>query len=43
MQMLIGVILVEYPDKRNTGHCDYEGHRQVFEIIKPKVDAQWPH
>jgi hypothetical protein len=33
----------EYPDKRNTGHCDYEGHRQVFEIIKPKVDAQWDH
>lgn len=33
----------EYPDKRNTGHCDYEGHRQVFEIIKPKVDAQWHH
>ena len=29
-----------YPDTKNTGHCDKKGHEKVFEIIKPKIEAQ---
>ena len=30
----------EYPDARETGHCDYTGHRLVHEAIWNKVEQQ---
>lgn len=29
-----------FPDSKGTGHCDKRGHEQVFELIKPSIEAQ---
>lgn len=29
-----------YPDSKGTGHCDRKGHQEVFELIKPSIEAQ---
>lgn len=29
-----------YPDKHGSGHCDYQGHVEAFNIIKHSIDLQ---
>jgi hypothetical protein len=28
----------KYPDNLGSGHCDEQGHKEVFEILKPKIE-----
>jgi hypothetical protein len=33
-----GGLCKRFPDNLGTGHCDENGHKEVFEILKPKVE-----
>lgn len=33
-----GSLCQKYPDNRGTGHCDEQGHKEVFDVLKPKVE-----
>jgi hypothetical protein len=33
-----GYLCQKFPDNLGSGHCDENGHKEVFEILKPKVE-----